>query len=79
MSEQFFWSKIFITNTLCANVYKIYKCDKNQMPYYNVKSFKKTNFGKFWAIIKHGPHWINFIILTFINENNRYFKSLYKI
>ncbi len=23
---------------------------KNQMPYYNVKSFKKWNFLKFWAI-----------------------------
>jgi hypothetical protein len=33
MSKQFFWSKIFTTNTLCANVYKMYECDKNQMPY----------------------------------------------
>jgi hypothetical protein len=36
-----FWPKIFITNTLCANVYKMYECDKNQMPYCNVKNFKK--------------------------------------
>jgi hypothetical protein len=29
-------------------------------------------------LIEHGPHWINFNILTFISENNRYFKCLYK-
>ncbi len=28
---------------------------------------------------KYGPHWINFTILTFMNENNRYSRSLYKI
>ncbi len=35
--NKFFWFKIFTTNTLCVNVYKMYECDKNQMPYYNVK------------------------------------------
>ncbi len=39
-----FWPKIFTTNTLCANVYKMYECDNNQMPYYNVENFKKSNF-----------------------------------
>jgi hypothetical protein len=34
------------------------------------------NFG---PLIKHGPHWINFIILTFISENNRYSRCLCKI
>ncbi len=54
----------------------MYECDKNQMPYYNVKSF----FGEFWAIdIEHGSHWINFTILTFISEKDRYFRCLYKI
>jgi hypothetical protein len=38
--NNFFWPKIFTTNTLCANVHKMYECDKNQMPYYNVKSLK---------------------------------------
>jgi hypothetical protein len=38
--NNFFWLKIFITNTLCANVYKMYECDKNQMPYCNIKKFK---------------------------------------
>jgi hypothetical protein len=61
-------------------MYKMYECDKNQMPYCNVKSFFESNFWEFWAIdIEHGPHWINFIIFTFISENNRYFKNLYKI
>jgi hypothetical protein len=40
----FFWPKILTINTLCANVCKMYECDKNQMPYYNVKSYKKSNF-----------------------------------
>jgi hypothetical protein len=42
--NNFFWPKIFATNTLCANVHKMYECDKNQIPYYNVKSFLKSNF-----------------------------------
>jgi hypothetical protein len=42
--NNFFWPKIFITNILCANVYKMYECDKNQMPYCNVKSLNKSNF-----------------------------------
>jgi hypothetical protein len=36
-----FWPKILITNILDTNVHKIYECDKNQVPYYNVKSFKR--------------------------------------
>jgi len=43
------WPKIFTTNTLCANVYKMYECDKNRMPYCIVKSFKKSNLWEFWA------------------------------
>jgi len=31
--NNFFWPKIFMTNTLCVNVYKMYECDKNQVPY----------------------------------------------
>jgi len=57
----------------------MYECDKNQMPYCNVKKFKKPNFWGFWPLIEHGPHWINFIIFTFISEKNRYFKGIYKI
>jgi hypothetical protein len=34
--NNFFWFKIFTTNNLCVNLYKMYECDKNQMPYYNV-------------------------------------------
>jgi hypothetical protein len=29
-------------------------------------------------LIKHGPHWRKIIVLTFISENNRCFKGLYK-
>jgi len=77
--NNFFWLKIFITNTLCTNVYKMYECDKNQMPYYNVKCFKISNLKSFGPLIEHGPHWINFTILTFLSEKNRYFRGLYKI
>jgi hypothetical protein len=32
--NNFFWFKIFITNILmCVNVYRMFECDKNQMPY----------------------------------------------
>jgi hypothetical protein len=48
--NNFFWPNIFTTNTLCVNVYKTYECEKNQMPYCNVKKFKKSNFWGFWAI-----------------------------
>jgi len=47
MSKQFFWPNIFTTNTLCVIVYKMHECDKNQMPYYNVKGFKMSNFKEF--------------------------------
>jgi hypothetical protein len=52
MSKQLFWPKIFTPSTLCVNVYKMHECDKNQMPYHNVKSFKKSNLREFWAIDK---------------------------
>jgi hypothetical protein len=37
--NNFFLPKMFTTNTLCAKVYKMYECDKNKMPYCNVKKF----------------------------------------
>ncbi len=40
------------------------------------KSEISKNFG---PLIEHGPHCINFIIITFISENNRYQRFLYKI
>jgi hypothetical protein len=55
MSKQIFLLKIFTTNTVCTNVHKLYECDKNQMPYYNVKTLKKWNFWEFWAIDKTWP------------------------
>jgi len=30
-------------------------------------------------LIEHGPHWIDFIIITFISEKKRYFRCPYKI
>jgi hypothetical protein len=66
MFKQFFL--ILITNTLGINVHKIYECDTNQMFYYNVKCLKNENFENFGPFIEHGTHWINFNILTFINE-----------
>ncbi len=66
-----FGPNIFTTNTSCANVYKMYECDKNKMPYHNVKVFLNQISGIFGPLIEHGPHWINFIILIFISEKNR--------
>ncbi len=45
--NNFFWPKIFTTNTLGANMYKMYDYDKNQVPYCNVKKFKKSIFWEF--------------------------------
>jgi hypothetical protein len=57
----------------------MYECDKSQIHYYNVEVPKSQILGNFGPLIEHGPHWINFIILTFISENNKYFRGLYKI
>jgi len=77
--NNFFWLKIFTTNTLCVNVYKMYECDKNQVLYCNVKSFKRSNFWEFWTIDRTWPTLDKFTIFTFISEKNRYFRSLHKI
>jgi hypothetical protein len=52
---------------MCLEPNDILQCKKFQ---------KKEIFG---PLIKHGTDWINFIILTFISENNRYSRCLYKI
>jgi hypothetical protein len=57
----------------------MYECDKNQVPYCNVKSFKSEISGLFGPLIEGGPHWVNYTILIFISENNRYSRCLYKI
>jgi hypothetical protein len=44
--------------------------------YKGSKSEISKNFG---PLIDHGPHWINFIILTFLSEKNKYSRCLYKI
>jgi len=49
------------------------------MPYCNVKISKNQISWNFGPFIEHGPYWINFIILTFISENNSYFRGMYKI
>jgi hypothetical protein len=43
------------------------------------KNSKNENSKKVGPLIEHGPHWINFIIFTFISEKNKYFRRLYKI
>jgi hypothetical protein len=44
-----------------------------------LKISKSKFFANFEPLIEHGPHQMNSMILTFISENNRYFKGLYKI
>ncbi len=55
MFKQFFLAQDFYHNTLCVNMYKLHECDNLQMPYYNVKSFKKSNFWEFSAIDRTWP------------------------
>jgi hypothetical protein len=52
---------------------------KTKCPIVMLKVSKSENFENFWSLIEHGPHWINFTILTFISENNKYSRRLYKI
>jgi hypothetical protein len=52
---------------------------RTKCPIAMLKVSKSQNFENFGLLIEYGPHWINFIILTFISEKNRYFKSLHKI
>ncbi len=47
MSKIIFWPNSFTTNMSCVNVYKMYECDKNKMPYCNVIFFKKSKFWEF--------------------------------
>ncbi len=44
-----------------------------------MKVSKNENFKNFGPLIQHGPHWMNFTILIFISENNKYSKCPYKI
>jgi len=57
----------------CSNVTRT-KC-----PIAMYKISKSDFFENFGPLIEHSPHWINFIILTFISENNRYFRCPYKV
>jgi hypothetical protein len=63
--NKLFLPKILTANTFDTNVHKMHECDKNQVRFCNVKSFQSEVFGNFGPLIEHGPHWINFIILTF--------------
>jgi hypothetical protein len=64
--NNFFWPKSFTTNTLCANVYKIYEYEKNQMPYCNVKKKIKNQISKiFGPLIEHGIHWPEYKLFSY--------------
>ncbi len=77
--NNFFWPKIFITNTLRVNTYKMYECGKNQMPYCNVKGFKKSIFWEFWAIDRTWPTLDIFSYFHFHKWGNFLKKNLHKI
>ncbi len=52
--NNFFWPKIFITNTSCANVYiKCMNVIRIKCPI--VKSLNKSNLWEFWAIDRTWP------------------------
>ncbi len=42
------------------------------------KVFKSQIFGSFGTLIEHGPHWINFNILTFISEKKKTLEAYIK-
>jgi hypothetical protein len=56
MYKQIILLQYFYHKHLNYYVYKMFKCDKNQMPYYNVQNYKIEIFENFGPSIKHGPH-----------------------
>jgi hypothetical protein len=52
---------------------------RTKCPIIMLKNSKNQNSRNFTPLINHGPQWINFTILTFISENNKYFRGLYNI
>ncbi len=77
--HKFIWCKILITNTLGIKVHKCMNVTKTKCLITMLNFFLNDHFKQIKPLIEYGPHWINVIILTFINENNRYSRSLYKI
>jgi hypothetical protein len=51
---------------------------KTKYPITMLKNSKSENLKKFEQWKEYGPHWINFTILNFMNENNRYLKAYIK-
>jgi len=76
MFKQLFFCPRFLPQTPCVIVYKMYECDKNQMPYLILKNSKNQTYENFGLLIKHGPQ--NFNNITFISEKNRNFRGLCK-
>ncbi len=66
--NKLFCFKIFTTNTLTNNAYKCSNVTRTKCPIAMYKISKNEFFGNFGPLIEHGPHWINFIIFTFISE-----------
>jgi hypothetical protein len=66
--NNFFWPKIFTTNILCANVYKMYNVTRTKWPIVMQIISKSQIYRNFGPFIEHGLPWINFTILTFISE-----------
>jgi hypothetical protein len=58
---------------------KISSVTRTKYPIAMYKFSKIEIFGNFGPLIKHGSHWINFTILTFISEKHGYFRCPYKI
>jgi hypothetical protein len=75
----FSWAMLINTMKLLSTLPSKKDCLSQNMPYCNVIFLKRIVLKDFGPLIKHRPHWINFTILTFISENNRYSRYLYKI
>jgi hypothetical protein len=43
----------------------MYECDKNQLPYCNVKKFKMSKFYEFWAIDRSWLTLDKFLLFSF--------------
>jgi hypothetical protein len=57
----------------------MYECDKNQMPYCNVKNLNKWNLLEFWAIDRTWPTLDKFYYSHFHKLKRKNFRGFYKI
>jgi hypothetical protein len=68
MFKQLCWPKILSQTPCVLMCIKCMNVTRTKCAIIMSKVFKNQISWNFGPFIEHGPHWINFIIFTFINE-----------